>query len=122
MKIFKTINLVLLILLGLSSGVSKIIQLPQEMEFFHGEMGFGASAIVLFGLVQLAAGILLVFGSTRTMGAAILALTFLISTVVIFMAGKIGFGVFSILPIVMAGFVIKGITGQASAMESERPD
>jgi len=119
MKTFKTINLVLLIFLGLSSGVLKIIQLPQEMEFFHGEMGYSVNAIIVFGLVQLAAGTLLVFRTTRTMGAAILALTFLISTAIIFMAGKIGFGLFSILPMVMAGFVIKVTISEASASACE---
>lgn len=121
MKIFKTVNLALLILLGLSSGIMKIMQLPQEMEFFHGEMGYSVNAIIVFGLVQLAAGMLLVFRTTRTLGAAILAATLLASTAIIFMAGKIGFGLFSMLPIVMAGFVIKVTIREASTSAAEKP-
>ncbi|MCP4302617.1 MAG: hypothetical protein GY783_18695 [Gammaproteobacteria bacterium] len=59
-------------------------------------------------MVQLVAGVLLIFGKTRIIGADILLLTLCISTIIIFMAGKIGFGFFSILPIVMAAIVIKG--------------
>jgi len=107
MSRLKTLNLVLLVILGLFSGMSKIMQVPQELEFFQGEMGFSTNAIILFGLAQLAAGVLLVFKKTRTTGADILAVTLCISTVIVFMAGKIGFGLFSIVPIVMAGIVIK---------------
>ena len=76
-------------------------------------MGFGANTIILFGMAQLAAGTLLVFGKTRTIGAMILAATLCVSMIIIFMAGKIGFGFFSILPVVMAGFVIKVATCKA---------
>lgn len=107
MSRLKTLNLVLLVILGLFSGMSKIMQVPQELEFFQGEMGFSTNAIILFGLAQLAAGVLLVFKKTRTTGADVLAVTLCISTVIVFMAGKIGFGLFSIVPIVMAGIVIK---------------
>lgn len=113
MQRLRTVNLVLLIFLALASGISKIMQLPQEMEFFQGEMGFGANTIFLFGVAQLAAAALLVFEKTRLIGAELLVLTLCISTVIIFMAGKIGFGLFSILPIVMAGIVIK-VTAPAS--------
>ncbi|MDH3646497.1 MAG: hypothetical protein OER80_06970 [Gammaproteobacteria bacterium] len=106
MKILRRVILVLLILLGIASGISKIMQTPQEMEFFQGVMGFSANTIVLFGVAQLAGAALLVFQKTRIVGALILAMTLLISTIIIFMAGKIGFGFFSILPILMAGVVI----------------
>jgi len=42
----KNVKLLLLILAGLSSGISKIMQLPREMEIFPGEMGFGANTTV----------------------------------------------------------------------------
>lgn len=107
MKILKTINLVLLILLGFLSGIAKVVKLPQEMEFFHGEMGFAENTIVIFGLVQLAAGILLITSKSRLPGAVLLASTLIISSIVLFVAGKVPLGLFSILPILMTGFVIK---------------
>ena len=120
MNLLKTVNLVFLILLGLSSGISKIMQLQQDMEFFPGEMGFGVNTIILFGVAQLAAGTLLLFGTTRTIGAVILAATLCISTIIIFMAGKIVFGFFSILPIVMVGIVIKKTTSKALTTDAAR--
>ena len=120
MKLLKTVNLILVILLGLSSGISKIMQIPQEMEFFQDEMGYSANTIILFGVTQLAAGILLVFGKTRTTGAIILETTFCISALIVFMAGKIGFGFFSILPVVMAGIVIRETTRKVPVTDTAR--
>ena len=120
MKLLKTVNLILVILLGLSYGISKFMQIPQEMEFFQDEMGYSANTIILFGVAQLAAGILLVFGKTRTIGAIILATTFCISALIVFMAGKIGFGFFSILPVVMAGIVIRETTRAVSVTDTAR--
>ncbi len=107
MKIFKIIILVLLILLGISSGTAKIMLIPGEMEFFQGA-GFSKTLIVLFGITQLIGGILLVFKKVRKQGAIIIAITFCISTVFIFLSGKIAFGFFSILPILLAGIIVKG--------------
>lgn len=115
MNRLKTLNLVLLTLLGLSSGISKIMQIPQEMAFFQGEMGFTSSTIVFFGCVQLTAGVLLIFEKTRMVGAIVLAATLFVSATIVFMAGKIGFGFFSLLPIVMAGFVIRECLNTARA-------
>ena len=82
------------------------MKVPEEMEFFQG-VGFSENLLVLFGATQLIGGALLIFRQTRTAGATIVAVTFCISTIAIFMAGNIGFGFFSILPILMAGIVIK---------------
>lgn len=105
MKIFKIIILTLLVGLGISSGVAKIMLIPGEMSFFKG-VGFSESFLVLFGITQLIGSILLVFKKLKKIGAFILAITFCISTICIFLNGTIGFGFFSILPILMAGFII----------------
>ena len=117
MNTLKIVNVVLLILLSVFSGISKIMQVPQEIDFFQGEMGFSVNTIILFGVAQLIAGTLLVFNNTRTTGAIILAATLCVSTIIIFVAGKIGFGLFSIVPIVMAGFVIKEGISKAPSSE-----
>lgn len=55
MKILKLINLVLLILLSLASGVAKVMLTPQEVKFF-GDAGFSDTLILLFGAAQLLGG------------------------------------------------------------------
>ncbi len=105
MKIFRVIILVLLIGLGISSGLAKIMLIPEEMEFFKG-VGFSETLLVLFGVTQLIGGILLLFKKLRKLGACILAITFGASTVFIFLSGNIAFGLFSILPILLTGIII----------------
>ena len=105
MRIFKIIVLILLIGLGISSGVAKIMLIPGEMVFFKG-VGFSETLLVIFGSIQLIVSSLLIFKKLRNIGAIILAITFCISTVFIFLSGSISFGFFSILPILMIGFIM----------------
>ena len=106
MNRLKTFVWILLALLGVAAGTAKIMQTPQEMAFFQGAMGFSAEAIMAFGLLQLIAGIMLVFDKTRLVGAGLLGMTLFLSTIVIFMADKIGFAVVSLVPVLMADLVI----------------
>jgi hypothetical protein len=96
----------LLALLGVAAGAAKMLQTPQEIAFFQGEMGFSSEAIMAFGLLQFVAGAMLVFKTTRLIGAALLGMTLLLSSIVIFMAGEIGFGVISLIPVLMADLVV----------------
>ena len=96
----------LLALLGVAAGVAKLLQTPQEMAFFQEQMGFSAEAIMAFGLLQLLSGLMLVFPKTRLIGAGILGMTLFLSSIVIFMAGEIGFGLVSLVPVVMADLVL----------------
>lgn len=105
MRAFNKINLIVLTLLSITAGTAKIMQVPNEVEFFQGA-GFSTNVVILFGVVQLAGGFLLVFHKTRTTGAILVAATLCLSTVMIFMSGKTGFGLFSILPVLMAGILI----------------
>lgn len=83
-----------------------MLQTPQEMAFFQGQLGFSAEAIMAFGLLQFIAGIMLAFKKTRMVGAGMLGMTLFLSSIVIFMAGDIGFGVVSLIPVLMADLVI----------------
>lgn len=105
MTIPKRINLVVLILLGIMAGLTKILLVAEEQAFLAG-VGFSDSGIILFGITQLAGGVLLIFPGTRLGGAVLLALTLAVSTVTIFLSGKTGFGFFSIVPILMTGVVL----------------
>ena len=96
----------LLALLGVAAGIAKMLQAPQEMAFFQGEIGFSAEAIMAFGLLQFIAGVMLVFKKARLIGAALLGVTLILSSIVIFMAGEVVFGVISLIPVLMADLVV----------------
>ena len=83
-----------------------MLQAPQEMAFFQDQLGFNAEAIMAFGLLQFVAGAMLVLKKTRLVGAALLGVTLLLSSIVIFMAGQISFGVVSLLPVLMADLIV----------------
>ena len=106
MNNLKTSIWILLALLGVAAGIAKMLQTPQEMTFFQGQMGFSAEAIMAFGLLQFVAGAMLVFKKARMIGAALLGITLLLSSIAIFMAGETGFGVVSLIPVLMADLVV----------------
>jgi len=88
MKIAYTIILVILTLLAAFSGIAKLLLVPQEVDFF-GRYGFSNIVIIAFGAVQLIGGILLILGTTRFVGAALVAITFLVSLVLLLVDGNI---------------------------------
>lgn len=106
MKTFSTIILAVLILLAVSSGITKILLMQQDVEFF-GKYGFSDPILVGYGLVQLIGGLLLVFKRTRFVGAVIVAITFLISLVVILMEGNIPVGIATVIATLLLGVVMK---------------
>jgi uncharacterized membrane protein YphA (DoxX/SURF4 family) len=101
MKIVNTILLVLLILLSISTGVVKLFQMEEEMKLFRGA-GISDTLTILFGVVQTIGGVLLIVSKTRKLGAGIMAITFAIATVIVFINGMIAFGFSSILFIALA--------------------
>lgn len=105
MHLLKKLNLVLLILLGGAAGFAKVTQAPPEIAFFQG-IGLGAAMVVVFGVLQLAGAISLIFAKTRLFGAILLDITFSLSVVMILMTGQIGFALVSVIPVIMAGYII----------------
>lgn len=103
MKIVNLILLILLILLSVSTGVTKLIQMPEEMELFR-HAGFSDTLTIFFGVIQVIGGLLLIPGQTRRYGALVMAITFVIATIVVFLKGMVAFGLFSILFIALAGY------------------
>ena len=102
MQKLKTLNWVLLALLGIAAGVAKMMQVPQEMAFFQDALGFSPDLIVAFGALQFCSALMLVFKKTRLAGSLILGLTLFLSCIVIFMSGNIVFGLVSAVPVIMA--------------------
>lgn len=88
MKVFFNIVLFILVFLAISSGITKVMLMQQDVEFFGG-YGFTNSILITYGAIQLAGGVLLVLSKTRVIGAALVAITFLISALILFMAGNI---------------------------------
>ena len=106
MKLASTIVLVLLILLAISSGVTKIALMQQDVDFF-GKYGFTNPILIAFGTTQLIGGVLLAFKKTRFSGAAIVAITFLISLVVLLLEGNIPVSIVTLFATLMLGVVMK---------------
>ena len=88
MKTVSTIILVILIFLVVSSGITKVMLMQQDVDFF-GQYGFSDSILIVYGLAQLIGGLLLVFKRTRFFAAVIVAITFLISLAVLLADGNI---------------------------------
>lgn len=101
MRILQKLNLILLVLLSLSTGLVKLFSMEAEMILFR-KAGWGDWLIYLFGAVQLIGGMLLVSGRTRKSGAIIMFSTFVVATVVLFINNMVSFGCFSVLFILMA--------------------
>ena len=80
MKILRRINLIVLVFLAITSGIAKIILMPQEIEFFGG-IGFSNSMLIIFGASQIIGGLMMTLSKTRFVGAIIVAITFAISAV-----------------------------------------
>ena len=106
MKIVFTIVLVVLTFLAISSGLTKVMLLQQDVDFF-GRYGFSNQILVAYGVVQLIGGVLLPFNKTRFVGAAIVAITFLVSLVVLLMDGNIPVSIATIIMTLLLGVVMK---------------
>lgn len=106
MKTVSIIILVILTLLAVSSGITKILLMQQDVDFF-GKYGFSDPIIIAFGFVQLLGGLLLVFTKTRFVGAAIVAVTFLISLAMLLMEGNIPISIITVVATLLLGVVMK---------------
>ncbi len=107
MSLFRKIILIVLILMSLAAGAAKVLQMPQEIQFFQ-TAGLGIVLLMVLGVVQVVGAGLAAVPKTRTIGAGLMGVGFLVSAAVIFMTGNIGFGVFSLLPVALAGFLMTG--------------
>ena len=105
MKIFSAIILVLLILLALASGITKIMLMQQDVDFF-GKYGFTDPILIAFGVAQLLGGLLMVHRRTRFTGAAIVAITFLMSLILLLLDGNIPVSIVTAVATMMLGVVM----------------
>jgi len=117
MSIFFKIILVVLIFLATSSGITKIMLMQQDVEFF-GKYGFTNTLLVVFGAAQLIGGILLIIQKARFIGAAIVAVTFLISAVLLIMDNNIPVTIVTFIAVAMLGLVMKQSLNNAKPVSS----
>jgi hypothetical protein len=89
-----------------SSGITKIQLMQQDVNFF-GKYGFSNPILIAYGLVQLIGGLLLVFTITRFVGATIVAITFLISLVMLLMEGNILVSIATVIATLLLGVIMK---------------
>ncbi len=95
------INRVLLTLLAFNTAIVKLLQMEFEMALFAG-VGVPDAATIALGAVQLAGAVLLIPKRTTRVGAWVLFSTFVFATGVLFVAGMVPFGLFSLVFIAMA--------------------
>jgi len=106
MKIFFNVILSILVLLAVSSGITKILLLQQDVDFF-GKYGFTNSILIAFGAVQLLGGILLLLPKPRIIGAVFVATTFLVSAVVLVLDDNIPVTIITLICVFLLGVIIK---------------
>lgn len=106
MKIFSTILVVLLVLLAATSGITKIMLMQQDVDFF-GKYGFTDPILVAFGVTQLLGGLLMIHRKTRFTGAAIVAVTFLVSLALLLIEGNIPVSIVTAVATLLLALVMK---------------
>jgi hypothetical protein len=106
MRMVSTVVLVLLIFLSIFSGVTKVALMPEDVQFFGG-YGFSNPALISFGATQLIGGVLMAFRKTRFVGAAIVAVTFLVSLVLLLMDGNLPMSMVTAMATLLLGIVMK---------------
>ena len=99
-----TILAYLLALLSVAAAIPKLLQMPQELGFLAA-IGFSEIGVCMLGVVQLMGGVLLAVKRWRLAGAILAGLAFLVSSIAIFVAGNTTFGLLSLIPVALTGFV-----------------
>ncbi len=106
MKILINVILAILVFLAVLAGITKIMLMQQDVELF-GKYGFTNSILIAYGVVQLFGGILLVLPKTRIAGAILVAISFLISAVVLAMEGNVPVTIVTLVCVLLLGFIIQ---------------
>jgi len=94
------------VFLAVSSGATKIMLMPQDVEFF-GKYGFTNTLLMAFGALQVVGGILLLLPKTRLVGAMLIAITFLISAAILLVEKNYIVAGITVLVVVLLAVVVK---------------
>lgn len=105
MKVVHIVIVAILVFLAVSSGIAKILLMPQDAIFF-GKYGFTAPLLVGFGVAQVIGGVMIVFAKSRVIGAVIVAITFAISLVLLVMESSVPASILTLVALAFLGAVI----------------
>ena len=97
----RAIILIVLVVMSLAAGGAKLLQMQQEVQFFN-EAGLGTVPLILLGLIQMVGGGAAILSKSRIPGICLIALGFLLSSIVILMTGNTGFAFGSLVPVALA--------------------
>lgn len=103
-RVLLLINVGLMALFGVSSGIFKLLGGQADIDVFA-HLGMSPTAIAVFGVVQAVAGVTTAIPTTRRAGGALLTVCNAFATAGLFAAGVQPFGVVSMLFIAMAALV-----------------
>ncbi|MBT8388940.1 MAG: hypothetical protein KJP13_04755 [Altererythrobacter sp.] len=104
MRILVIVTVVIVAVLSLAAGGAKLASMPQEVQFFE-NAGVSIAFLIPLGGLQVAGGLLTVIKRTRPIGSLLSAACFLVSAVMIFGSGNIGFGFVSLLPVALSALL-----------------
>lgn len=105
MKIANIILIAAMTLLSVAAGLAKVMQVPEEITFLSG-LGLGNTTIFIFGAIQIVGGILLAIPKSKIYGSMLVVIAFLVSAILVFVSGNFTFGIVSMLPVVITGFIV----------------
>ncbi len=92
--------------MAISSGISKVLLMPQEVACF-GQYGINNTLLVAFGVLQIVGGALLAAPKTRIAGSALVALTFIVSAIILMLSGDIPMALVTLFFTMLLGFIAK---------------
>ncbi|NNC73428.1 MAG: hypothetical protein HKN78_11220 [Sphingomonadaceae bacterium] len=93
--------LAIIIVLSIAAGAAKLLQMEQEVGLFA-VAGIAPFWLIPLGAVQVIGAILAVMTRTRRAGLLLIAIGFLVSALIIFATGQMGFGAVSLVPVALA--------------------
>jgi len=105
MKVANIILIAVMALLSIAAGLAKVMQVPEEMAFLTG-LGLDNTMIFIFGAIQIVGGILLAIPKSKMYGSVLVVIAFLVSAILVFVGGNFTFGIVSMLPVVITGFIV----------------
>lgn len=104
MRVLHSLVVVFLAILGLAAGFAKLIAAPHEVAFFA-RFGLGEIAVMFAGGLQVLGAVAIAIPRLRLPGAVLTAISFGVSSLMIFASGQVLFGTVSLLPVVLSIYV-----------------
>ena len=114
MKYLNLSLVVILAMLSVVAGATKVMQAPQELSFFQ-EAGIATQLLSPFGLMQILGGLISLFPRFRSWGLLVIAAMFGLSAMMILVAGNILFGLASVIPCGLALILHAGLFGNENS-------